>query len=241
MLLRRLMQHLKRQDWLAVAIDFVIVVFGVFFGLQVSEWNEARQERALERGYISRIAHDIARSRDQIVASNEAMQIQADGATLVLRSLDACQVGPGDRDAFARAVYNLGKFDTATLDETALDELKSTGRSNVLRSVELREVLSALSRAVELQHRIEPQFLDRTSPFVNYIQFRVQFDVQSPEASNVSTVTWGRMRMNLREACADERFRASASAVRDMTFQIIRYNEEIIAQMDAVTARLGEQ
>jgi hypothetical protein len=241
MLLRKFMVHLKRQDWLAVAIDFMIVVFGVFLGLQVSEWNQARQDRALERGYIARISHDIARSRAQIVQSNDAMQVQAEGAGLVMRALDTCRVPRAERDAFARALYNLGKFDTATLDETAIDELKSTGRSNVLRSVELREALSALGRAVELQHRIEPQFRDRTSPFVNHIQFLVQFDVRSPEATAGSTITWERMRINMPEVCADPRFRASVSAVRDMTFQIIAYNEQIMAQMDAATTRLDEQ
>jgi hypothetical protein len=241
MLLRKLMLHLERQDWLAVAIDFVIVVFGVFFGFQVTEWNQARQDRTLERGYITRISHDIARSRDQIVLSNNAMRAQAEGATLVLRSLDACQVPGVERDAFARALYNIGKFDTATLDETAIDELKSTGRSSVLRSVELREALSALSRAVELQHRIEPQFRDRTSPFVSYIQFLVQFDVQSTEAAVTEAITWESMQINMAEVCADTRFRASVSTVRDMTFQIIAQNEDIMAQMDAVIARLGDQ
>ncbi len=235
------MRQLKRQDWMAVAIEFVIVVFGVFFGLQVSEWNQARLDRAMERAYIARISSDIARSRAQIVESNEAMRVQADRATLALRALDTCQVPPADRDTFARALYNLGKFDTATLDETALDELKSTGRSSVLRSVALREALSALSRAVELQHRIEPQFLDRTSPFVNYIQFLVQFDVRSPEMSAGGTMTWDRMRIDLAKGCADARFRASISAVRDMTFQIISYNETIITQMDAATRLIHDQ
>jgi len=142
------------------------------------------------------------------------------------------------RDAFARALYNLGKFDTATLDQTALDELKSTGRSMVLRSVELREALSALGRAVELQHRIEPQFLDRTSPFVNYIQFRVQFDVQSPEDTAAATITWDRMRIDLPAACNDSHFRASVSTVRDMTLQIVNQNEDILMQMNTVLARL---
>lgn len=235
------MRQLKRQDWMAVAIEFVIVVFGVFVGLQVSEWNQARLDRAMERAYIARISSDIARSRAQIVESNEAMRVQADRATLALRALNTCEVPSADRDTFAKALYNLGKFDTATLDETAQDELKSTGRSSVLRSVALREELSALSRAVELQHRIEPQFLDRTSPFVNYIQFLVQFDVQSPEMSAGATMTWDRMRIDLAKACADERFRASISAVRDMTFQIITYNETIITQMDAVTKLIDGQ
>ena len=50
MLLRRVTQHVNDQNWFAVALDFVIVVAGVFIGLQVSQWNEdAQTQRAFEQ------------------------------------------------------------------------------------------------------------------------------------------------------------------------------------------------
>jgi hypothetical protein len=36
MLLRRVIEHVKAQDWLAVDTDFVIVVVGVVIGIQVT-------------------------------------------------------------------------------------------------------------------------------------------------------------------------------------------------------------
>ena len=42
MIRRRLSKHLKSQNWFAVSVDFVIVVVGVFMGLPVQDWNEAR-------------------------------------------------------------------------------------------------------------------------------------------------------------------------------------------------------
>ena len=39
MLLGRVIAHVKAQNWTAVALDFLIVVMGVFIGLQVSNWN----------------------------------------------------------------------------------------------------------------------------------------------------------------------------------------------------------
>ncbi|MBO6697184.1 MAG: hypothetical protein JJ931_17450 [Henriciella sp.] len=42
MLLRRITKHVKDQNWFAVGIDFFIVVFGVFIGIQVSNWNDVR-------------------------------------------------------------------------------------------------------------------------------------------------------------------------------------------------------
>jgi len=45
MLLRRLMIHVSDQNWFAVGIDFVIVVVGVFIGIQVANWNQERQAK----------------------------------------------------------------------------------------------------------------------------------------------------------------------------------------------------
>ena len=40
MLLRRVTKHIKDQNWFAVFLDFLIVVFGVYIGVQVGNWNE---------------------------------------------------------------------------------------------------------------------------------------------------------------------------------------------------------
>ena len=52
MILRHLAGRLKQQDWIAVGIEFVLVVVGVFLGIQVANWNGDRRERALELAYL---------------------------------------------------------------------------------------------------------------------------------------------------------------------------------------------
>lgn len=42
MLFRRIKAHILKENWFAVFVDFVIVVFGVFIGIQVANWNEAQ-------------------------------------------------------------------------------------------------------------------------------------------------------------------------------------------------------
>ena len=45
MILRRAIDRLKRHEWMAVAIELLIVILGVLIGIQASNWNEARVER----------------------------------------------------------------------------------------------------------------------------------------------------------------------------------------------------
>lgn len=46
MILRRIVENLRTQNWTAIAIELVIVVIGVFLGTQVANWNVSRLEKA---------------------------------------------------------------------------------------------------------------------------------------------------------------------------------------------------
>ena len=54
MILHRLTENLRAQNWTAITIEFLIVVIGVFIGTQVANWNQQRlakvaTERMLEQ------------------------------------------------------------------------------------------------------------------------------------------------------------------------------------------------
>lgn len=66
MLLRRVIEHVKAQNWFAVALDFIIVVVGVFIGIQVSNWNEARAHRAGEHVFLAQLRDEISGSAEAI-------------------------------------------------------------------------------------------------------------------------------------------------------------------------------
>ncbi len=40
MILRRLANAIRQQDWFVVTIDILIVVLGVFIGIQMANWND---------------------------------------------------------------------------------------------------------------------------------------------------------------------------------------------------------
>ncbi len=59
MLLRRVTQHVRDQNWFAVGIDFVIVVIGVFIGIQVANWNDSRADWSLRGNYLTQLTEDL--------------------------------------------------------------------------------------------------------------------------------------------------------------------------------------
>ena len=84
MLLRRITKHVNDQNWLAVGIDFVIVVIGVFIGIQVANWNDARNDAEREQQVLLELLDDLRQDSLQLASASEAAQLTIDAANIVL-------------------------------------------------------------------------------------------------------------------------------------------------------------
>ena len=60
MILSRIAKALKDQNWLAVGIEFVIVILGVVIGFQVTVWNAGRVAEAREVAILDRLRDELA-------------------------------------------------------------------------------------------------------------------------------------------------------------------------------------
>lgn len=59
MILRRVIKHFRNQEWTAIGLDFLIVVIGVFVGIQLGNWNDARGDGAEYAGALARLNAEI--------------------------------------------------------------------------------------------------------------------------------------------------------------------------------------
>ena len=64
MIFRRFNEHIRNQNWFAVGVDLIVVVLGIYVGLQADAWRSAQQERALEYEYLQRLVADMDKSID---------------------------------------------------------------------------------------------------------------------------------------------------------------------------------
>jgi len=97
MLLRSVMEHVKTQNWTAVGIDLVIVVLGVFMGLQVQEWNVARADRNAEQLALERLIVEYEKNI-AILAEEKTKSERALAGTEVLLKMIAPEPDPGITD-----------------------------------------------------------------------------------------------------------------------------------------------
>ncbi|HEV7490046.1 MAG TPA: hypothetical protein VGO25_04525, partial [Rhodanobacteraceae bacterium] len=59
MILRRFTAGMKRQDWSAVAIELIVVIAGVFIGLQASNWNQEVENDKRAIDFSQRLIDDL--------------------------------------------------------------------------------------------------------------------------------------------------------------------------------------
>lgn len=85
MILRRLTRHLQTQNWAAIGLEFIIVVFGVFLGLQAQEWSEGRDDRRREMQLVADMIADLEIDRPQYATGmrSAVRRISAANASLV--------------------------------------------------------------------------------------------------------------------------------------------------------------
>jgi len=97
MILRRITEHVKNQNWFAVGVDFVIVVIGVFVGLQVQEWSIERADRKAEYSVIERLIVEYKQNIAVLDADQEQTRRTME-ASATLLSMIAPQPDPEIND-----------------------------------------------------------------------------------------------------------------------------------------------
>jgi len=138
-ILRRVVQHVKDQNWFAVGIDFVIVVLGVFIGLQVNNWNEARADRQLGAEYTVRLIADL----EQDLYAARTLASYYDDVTEAIKDADRLlsQADP-DPMALLVAAYRASEYNAGPASRATWDQIVSSGHLALLADAALESGLS---------------------------------------------------------------------------------------------------
>lgn len=139
---RRWSEPALKQNWFAVIIDFVIVVLGVFVGIQAANWNESRKSRVEERRYYTQIIDDLRTDQTNLL---QAQRRSADFDTAAETTLMAIKtdrlpaITPG---AFAVGIHHAGYLYIPHASRQSYDELISTGNLGLLRNDAVKRAIA---------------------------------------------------------------------------------------------------
>ncbi|GLQ21687.1 hypothetical protein ACFFUB_09315 [Algimonas porphyrae] len=143
MILRRIKAHVEKENWFAVGIDFCIVVVGVFIGLQVANWNDARADVSRGQDYRQRLAEDMVINRQNLQGRRSTYLEQSEYGTFAIET-NGTPVTDANAWEIVRAYFQASHAFTLTLQRGTYDEIISSGHLALLDDQALVNDLAAL-------------------------------------------------------------------------------------------------
>jgi len=170
MLFRRISEHLKRQNWFAVGLDLLIVVVGIYIGLQVDAWNSARHDRVIEREYLERLLFDVEESLETQRDSKSEFDLSIDATDYIARIQRAGTFKNVDEDRLIIGLNSIGWVIPPRTNMGTIRELQSTGNIALIQDVSVRVAIGQFERsfanlewsalqAVEFMSAAAPEFM----------------------------------------------------------------------------------
>lgn len=139
MIVRRIREHVASHNWFAVVVDLMIVIIGVFIGLQVSNWNAARIERGEVRAYRVQIIDNL-KANELEIAARARYYRQVRGHALA--TLKALESNAPRGEQFLIDAYQASQYWAAGIERSAYDEMVASGMAKSFGDPSSRRRLS---------------------------------------------------------------------------------------------------
>ena len=129
MIFRRFLQRLKQHQWAAIAIELVIVVLGVFIGMQVSNWNQALTDARLGHTYSARLRADL----EHDLGARRGLVNYYAAVLASIETTDALLANPAsDPKSLVINAYRATEYNYRAPSRATWDEIVSSGDTGLL-------------------------------------------------------------------------------------------------------------
>ena len=210
MIIRRLADALREQNWITVVLEVMIVVVGIFIGLQVDGWNEGRKKQQNIEAQLLRIAADAA----VLISEADRLLVDFDNriarVQIALDVLDGTPLSEVNTLAFELALDESYQLNEVEVDLPSLDILMSTGDIDRVADTNVRNSLLALANEWR-ERKIVIAHVRSLLDIVNQDIFKgIGYDIVGLEAERSDGAQF-KIRYDLDSLRADLGFRAALS------------------------------
>jgi len=243
MILRRVIAHFRKQEWTAIFLDFLIVVMGVFVGIQVSNWNAAEQERRRESLILDRLRVDFETIEQEAIISVAYHKRNLDGLQTVIETLESGVLAPEKEESFRIGLRYSYMHRNADGRAGTFVEVLSSGQVALIRDEALRAALIDYDNSVQKSEQVMTQIRMHQSAYV--AAFTLNYDYEIPlqpideETGTLPNTPVGKY--DLPAMLADRNFRNAAFELRETngyyySWHVRNLNRarEVIRLLDAV-------
>lgn len=138
MLLRRFTHHVKEQNWFAVGLDVLVVIVGIFIGLQVADWKDEVNKRVEELAYLERLQKDVSMTIGLLSKELETGSTAVEQTFFSIEALFEKKLADKDVERFHRGLASVREWPEIRIIDSTLREMQSTGKLELIKSLELK-------------------------------------------------------------------------------------------------------
>jgi hypothetical protein len=175
MLLRRLSEAVRKQNWFTVLIELLVVVIGVVLALQLGQWKQEHELRQREQVVLARIGEELDAMVRQAEGAVALAEHRVELATLVLNALRERRLQERDREAFEQGLGGLDVVGIMGWTLATVDELISSGELGLVRDAELRAGLVQLREQVRIANEALNHVRSELSDYVPVVHLKLLF------------------------------------------------------------------
>ena len=242
--LLRVAEHIRTQNWTAIAIDFCIVVIGVFVGIQVANWNEDRQQTALQAQYLERLRIDLIGIRERTQQHIAFYRDSIDGGELLLTIVHAGESAshdtPIDHASMARALDSLAQTRNAPPLPATYVEMRSNGQLSRIANPQLRDRLTDYDRfhgvMLELMRMTNDNAVRQVPILLRHFDSRTVADDTQLSSIREELVAYDVAAMR-----GDREFEVAVRMLRRFAFNSLPQRERQIEMIDEIVALIDAE
>lgn len=166
MILRRLAISIRKQDWFAVVIETLIVVMGVYLGIQLGNWNAAGQQQADADRYIVQLSQTLDETAGYLENMLEFYDgVLSDGA-LALDQLESAELTDKDRENIYTVLLYVQQ--ARAIDPLGVGELVSRPERGevVLRAPDVDEAIDEFRASLGHSEAVVERVTERANSYL---------------------------------------------------------------------------
>ena len=171
-ILRRIILYVRAQDWNAIAIEFVIVAAGVLMGIQVSNWNDDRVQKARLEQQLASLRTELKGNLATIKTYQGNVESQLADVLALERNFDRPEISAGAIDG---KLMNVFRVRSMILETSAHDELNATGNLRYADR-EIRSAMTEWEASKGLLERVDQDALSFRASVVDHLFGALVFD-----------------------------------------------------------------
>ena len=142
MIIKRIAQGIRNQDWFVVGVEVMVVVVGIFVGLQVTEWNEERKEVGRSGQIHDRLYNDLMEDASNLEERLVYWNKSAEYVEFAISFLETGQLEGHSYWEALLAIYQASNTWRFSVNRITYAELVSNGDLSLIRNDALRADLA---------------------------------------------------------------------------------------------------